>query len=93
MSWPHLGAPAAYVLLACFALLADLRATVRLERPPFAAPEIDRRFSWKSVAPVPRELRVLLRRASSGHSSLEALADADYQAHFSPAIERIRNGG
>jgi hypothetical protein len=82
-----------YVFLVGVVLLVVSQALGRTGPTPGPSPEVERRFSWKWVKPVPGELRPLMREAARERSALHDLlvsCAADYAARVSEGIKRIR---
>ena len=85
--------PAVYLFLVWITLLAALFAIGRPENRTGTPSDVDQRFSWKWLAPVPAELRPLMRKAVARPGFVQevlASSAADF-ARFSEKINSIRD--
>jgi hypothetical protein len=83
-----------YLFLAVIVTLVALSALARREGPSPAWAEFQRRFNWKWLAPVPWEIRSLMRGAARRRDfplDLLARCEADYAARFAEEIGRIQH--
>jgi hypothetical protein len=82
-----------YFFLAWLGVVIAFSAHVRTSPRPDAIRNLEQRFSWKWLTPVPMELRTRMRMASSARRFHDAVWNAwaaETAARMSEAIARIR---